>query len=346
MIAAVLEKLSEPLEFHELIVPDLNYGQVLVELKYSGICGRQIQEIFGFKGEDKFLPHLLGHEGSGIIKKIGPGVSKCNIGDHVVLHWRESRGIQAEFPKYKSKTKKHMVIGGGLVTTFNSEAVISENRLTVIPKDASFKTAALLGCALTTALGLVNNEANIKIGQSVIIIGAGSVGQSLVKACSMVSAHPIISVDIDDSKLNFSKELGAVYSININKENYTEQIKKILGSKGADVIIDTVGNTKIINESYFLCAEEGKLILVGQPRYNEDLTFKNISRGFKGINIFDSLGGKTNPDKDIFRYLKLEESKKYNFEKLVSDIFKINDINKAIELVKNNKIKSKALIKF
>ena len=123
-------------------------------------------------------------------------VSKCNVGDHVVLHWRESKGIQSKFPKYKSLTKKNVLVGGGLVTTFNDHAVISENRITVVPKTISFKTCALLGCSLTTALGLVNKEANIKIGQSVLIFGSGSVGLSLVEACNMISAHPITVIDI------------------------------------------------------------------------------------------------------------------------------------------------------
>ena len=109
MIAAVLEKLK-PLAIHNLEIPKLNYGQVLVELKYSGICGRQIQEIDGSKGPDKFLPHLIGHEGGGIVRKIGYGVSKCKVGDHVVLHWRESKGIQSNFPRYKSLSKNNIFV--------------------------------------------------------------------------------------------------------------------------------------------------------------------------------------------------------------------------------------------
>ena len=106
MIAAVLETLNKPLVIHKLEIPSLDYGQILVKLKFSGICGRQIQEINGDKGDDKFLPHLLGHEGGGIVEKIGPGVNKCKIGDHVVLHWRPSKGIQSKFPTYKSIDKK------------------------------------------------------------------------------------------------------------------------------------------------------------------------------------------------------------------------------------------------
>ena len=299
MIAAVLEKLKKPLVIHKLEVPNLDYGQVLVQLKYSGICGRQLQEINGDKGKDNFLPHLMGHEGGGIVKKVGFGVSKCNVGDHVVLHWRESRGIQSSFPKYKSLTKKNMLIGGGLVTTFNDQAIISENRITVVPKNIPLNTCALLGCSLTTALGLVNNEAKIKIGQSVLIFGSGSVGLSLVEACNMISANPITVIDIKSKKLQFAKKIGATHTLNYKDLDIETKIKKIFGSNGPDIIIDTVGNTNIINTSYSILSKRGKLILVGQPRHKKSIILKNASSNFQGKTIFDSEGGGTIPDIDI-----------------------------------------------
>ena len=113
-------------------MPLLKTGQVIVKLKKSRICGSQIGEIQGIKGNDKFLPHLLGHEGSGIVEKIGEGVTRVKKGDQVVLHWRKSAGIECEPPKYKWKGKK---LNSGRVTTFSEKAVVSENRLTPIPKN-------------------------------------------------------------------------------------------------------------------------------------------------------------------------------------------------------------------
>ncbi len=346
MIAAVLEKLKKPLVIHKLEVPNLDFGQVLVELKYSGICGRQLQEINGDKGKDNFLPHLMGHEGGGIVKKVGLGVSKCNVGDHVVLHWRESKGIQSKFPKYKSLTKKNVLVGGGLVTTFNDHAVISENRITVVPKTISFKTCALLGCSLTTALGLVNNEANIKIGQSVLIFGSGSVGLSLVEACNMISAHPITVIDIKSKKLDFAKRIGASHTINYNSLDLEEKIKKIFGSSGPEIIIDTVGNPKIINKSYSILSKKGKLVLVGQPKHNKSIIFKNASSNFHGKKVFDSEGGGTIPDIDIPRYVRLIESKKFNFNKIITNTTSLNNINKAIKDIREGTNLGKTLIKF
>ena len=126
-----------------------------------------------------------------------------------------------------------------------------------------------MGCSLTTALGLVNKEANIKIGQSVLIFGSGSVGLSLVEACNMISAHPITVIDIKSKKLDFAKRIGASHTINYNSLDLEEKIKKIFGSSGPEIIIDTVGNPKIINKSYSILSKKGKLVLVGQPKHNK-----------------------------------------------------------------------------
>ena len=151
--AAVLFNSKRPLEIIDLEIPnELDYGQVLVKVKYSGICGAQINEIDAVKGPDKFLPHLLGHEGSGIVEKIGNGVSNVNVGDHVVMHWRPSKGIQSNTPKYNYNGK---IINAGWVTTFNQRSIVSENRLTKIPNDFDMKVAPLFGCAITTAFGVL-----------------------------------------------------------------------------------------------------------------------------------------------------------------------------------------------
>mgnify|MGYP001276136045 CR=1 FL=1 len=205
MKAAILKESKKALIVDEITLPDnLEYGQVLVEIHYSGICGAQINEIDAAKGPDKFLPHLLGHEGSGVVKKIGPGVNTVKNGDHVVLHWRQSKGIQSPTPRYKWKGKQ---LNAGWVTTFNEEAIISENRLTVIPHDFDMRIAPLFGCAVTTAFGVVNNDAQIKVGQSVVIFGIGGVGLNIAQAASLVSAFPIVGVDILKKKL----ELGQIF---------------------------------------------------------------------------------------------------------------------------------------
>lgn len=345
MIGAVLRKIGDDLSIENINLPSLIYGQVLVEIHSSGICGRQIQEIMGHKGEDKFLPHLLGHEGGGIVKAVGLGVSKCKVGDHVVLHWRKSKGIESNFPTYHNENGK---IGGGLITTFNSESVISENRLTVIPKSVNFDIASLLGCAVTTALGLINNEANAKIGESILIIGSGSVGLSLIQASTLVSCFPIVAADISDQKIDKAIELGASNAINIKNDiNFLkEETKKIVGKNGYDIVVETTGIPRLINLGYNLLSKNGRIIMVGQPKKGEKIILESASDNFLGKKIFDSEGGKTDPDVDIKNYIKIIENNKINLEKIITKKIKINDLNSAIKDIKDNKIIGKCVINF
>src|SRR6267143_214934 len=146
--AAILTELGRPLALAEIRLPErLEAGQVLVHVHCSGICGSQLGEIDGAKGEDKFLPHLLGHEGSGKVLETGPGVRHVKPGDSVVLHWRKGRGIESATPAYDWDGRK---VNAGWVTTFNEYGVVSENRLTAIPGDIDPELAALFGCAVTT----------------------------------------------------------------------------------------------------------------------------------------------------------------------------------------------------
>ena len=213
MKAALLAESKKPLIVADIDLPnELEFGQVLVKVHYSGICGAQINEIDAVKGSDKFLPHLLGHEGSGVVNKTGPGVSTVQENDHVVLHWRPSKGIQSPTPKYSWDGKQ---VNAGWVTTFNEQAVVSENRLTVIPKDFDMRIAPLFGCAVTTAFGVVNNDAQIKVGQSVVIFGIGGVGLNIAQAANMVSAHPIIGVDLLENKLKMGKKFGLTHTVDV-----------------------------------------------------------------------------------------------------------------------------------
>ena len=194
MKAAILTQSKQPLEVAEIDLPEnLDFGQVLVKIHFSGICGAQINEIDAVKGPDKFLPHLLGHEASGEVLEIGTGVKTVKVGNHVVLHWRPSSGIQSETPKYLWEGKE---VNAGWVTTFNEQAIVSENRLTVIPKSFDMRLAPLFGCAVTTAFGVINNDAQVRVGQSVLIFGLGGVGLNIAQAASMVSANPVIGIDL------------------------------------------------------------------------------------------------------------------------------------------------------
>src|SRR5258708_29626474 len=159
--AAILVESGKPLIVDEITLPaTLDYGQVLVKVKTSSICGAQINEIDAVKGADRFLPHLLGHEALAAVIETGPRVTACKPGDSAIMHWRPGAGIQANTPAYTWRGKK---VNAGWVTTFNEYAVVSENRLTPAPASIDRKSAPLLGFAVTTALVVVTNHTRVPI---------------------------------------------------------------------------------------------------------------------------------------------------------------------------------------
>ena len=335
MKAAILVESKKPLVVADIDLPnELEFGQVLVKVHYSGICGAQINEIDAAKGSDKFLPHLLGHEGSGIVQKTGSGVTTVKNGDHVVLHWRPSSGLQSQTPKYDWNGK---TVNAGWVTTFNEQAIISENRLTVMPNDFDMRIAPLFGCAVTTAFGVVNNDAKIKVGQSVVIFGIGGVGLNIAQAASMVSAYPIIGVDLIENKLELGKKFGLTHSIVGGNENANDSILDIVGTQGADIVIETTGNSRIIEQAYELTNPDGKTILVGVPKKGDNVSIYSLPLHFNKI-LTGSHGGDAIPDLEIPRYIRLIESGKMTLDGLITHEFYLDDINEALELLRTGEV--------
>jgi S-(hydroxymethyl)glutathione dehydrogenase / alcohol dehydrogenase len=328
--AAILVGLNKSLVVDEIEFPDtLEYGQVLVKVHYSGICGSQLGEISGVKGPDKYLPHLLGHEGGGIVEKCGPGVTIAKLGDHVVLHWRKGDGINAPTPKY---TWNNKAINAGWVTTFNEYAIVSENRITVIPKDIDLKIATLYGCAITTAYGVIHNDAKIKSGESVVIFGSGGVGVAVVLTASLAKANPIIVIDINDYKLKQAIAYGATYTLNSKNDDVKQRILEVL-PKGADAVIDTTGVKSVMELSYELTNTEGRTILVGVPKPEDKICIDSLQLHFGKI-IKGSHGGDCNPSYDIPRLVRLQKSGLMNLDSMITHTFSLDKINEAIDMVR------------
>lgn len=332
MKSAILTESKKPLVIADIELPKkLEYGQVQVKLFYSGICGAQINEIDAVKGPDKFLPHLLGHEGSGVVEKVGEGVKTVNIGDHVVLHWRKSSGIQSNTAKYKWNDK---IVNAGWVTTFNEKAIISENRLTVIPKEADLKTAALYGCAITSGFGAVNNDANVQIGQSVLIFGLGGMGLSIAYASSLVSAYPIIGIDIHKEKLDIAKKFGVTHTFLSSEKNCFKKISELLENKGPDVTFETTGIASIMEKAYEFSPDDRKIVFVGVP--TEKINIYTLPLAFNKTLLVSS-GGACIPDVDIPRYIRMQLDKKLNLNNFITHEFNLSEINEAIELFRSGK---------
>jgi S-(hydroxymethyl)glutathione dehydrogenase/alcohol dehydrogenase len=333
MKAAILEKINEPLTVAEVEIGEPSFGQVLVKILVSGICGSQLQEIGGYKGNGAYVPHLLGHEGAGIVQKIGPGVTKVKEGDKVVMHWRKGDGIESDFPVYTFKGKP---MRSGKVTTFSEYSIVSENRVTPVPQDTPNELCALLGCSLSTALGTVNIEADLKLGESLMVVGVGGLGINLIKAGRLVGAYPIIAVDIYENKRELAQQMGAQLFVDASKGKIGEAIEKNLGMKDVDVIVDTTGNPASLKETIQLLSGTGRFIMVGQPKPGETVELANANHFFggSGKTFKATQGGRFSPSTEIPRYVRLYQGGVLNIEGIVSHRVKLDQVNEAVDLVR------------
>jgi S-(hydroxymethyl)glutathione dehydrogenase/alcohol dehydrogenase len=308
------------------VTSPIRHGQVLVNVHYSGVCASQVHEIDGLKGPDSFLPHLLGHEGSGTVMEVGEGVRFVKPGDHVVMHWRLGNGIQSANPTYDWDGR---TVNAGSVTTFNSHAIVSENRLTPIPKWFDLRLAPLLGCAVTTAFGAIGNDAQVKIGESVVIFGVGGVGLAAVMAAQLTTANPIIAIDLDQKKLDFALDLGATHVIDARRQDTENVLRSLLGDEGADVVIETTGVRSVIETAYNICSPIGRTVLVGVPDPRDPASIPTLPLHF-GKKLIGSHGGSSKPHIDIPRLVRLVELGKLDLSTIPLTERPLTEINEAI----------------
>lgn len=342
MKAAILVEQRKPLVVDEVELPQaLDVGQVLVKVHYSGICGSQLGEIDGAKGEDKFLPHLLGHEASATVLETGPGVKHVKAGDTVVLHWRKGLGIEGAPPSYRWQGRK---LNAGWIATFNEYAIVAENRMTAIPAGSDLEVAALFGCAVTTGFGVVENNAKVRIGESVVVFGAGGVGLNIVQAAALVGAYPVVAVDLFDNRLALAKDVGATHLINAKSQDAAAEITAIVGAQGADVFIDNTGQPAIIELGYRLTKPQGRVTLVGVPRKGNNISVYSLPLHF-GKGLSGSHGGEAIPHEDIPRYQGLFDAGRIRLRELLTERLPLGEINTAIDNMRSGKTSGRCLIR-
>lgn len=323
--AAILVEQRQPLLIDEVELPALGYGHVLVQVKASRICGSQLGEIDGAKGPDKYLPHLLGHEGGGIVVETGPEVTRVKPGDHVVLHWRPGAGIQARPVQYRLGAR---TINAGNITTFQGLTVVSENRLTPVPRDLDFETCALLADTLTTGFGAVLRNARVEIGESVAVVGVGGIGLGVVLGAHLAGAHPVVAFDLHDHKLAKAREFGATHTFNAAQEPIADAITRVLGGP-ADVVFDVTGQPAVIEQAWRATGPKGRVILVGVMKHDQRFSLNTLPLHF-GKVLTGSEGGLSRPQDDIPRFVRMIQAGRFDPRGMVTHRCTLDGINAAI----------------
>ena len=307
--AALLVQTGTPLVVAAIEIPALKPGQVLVEITYSGACGTQVMEWRGDKGEDKWVPHCLGHEGTGVVLETGSAVTKVKADDKVVLSWIKGSGIEAGGTVYEWDGKK---VNAGGVTTFQRHAVVSENRLTLLPSHLPVDVAVLLGCAAPTGMGAVYNVLKIQPGDAIAVFGTGGIGLNALMAAALAGAMPVIGVDPNPTRRALAKIYGATHVIDPTDSDVLAEIGKIV-PQGVDVAVESSGVPAVMEQAVNATRQQGgRAVVIGNAKHS---TMLSLNPGVfnQGKSLLGTWGGDSVPDRDYGRFGRLLGSGRFSF---------------------------------
>ena len=331
--AAILKEIKKPLVIDEISFEKLLYGQVLLKIDETGICRSQIFEIDGLRGQDKWLPHLLGHEALAEVIDIGPGVTKVKVGQKVIATWIKSNGISADPAKYKLGKQ---IINSGRVTTFSEFSICSEDRCVLIRNLDEYKAGAPLGCAIPTGYGLSLTLRDINKAKFIGILGLGGIGMSALLGIINETNANVGVIDIQKDRLEKAISLGAKYAfLPSSKKVLSKQIMEESG-RLFDIVIECTGTINALNNSLSLIHDQGLVKFVTHPPYGNLLEIDPFEL-IKGKKIEGSWGGGIDPDRHL-EYIASKVSRNQKFlELFTSSYYKLDHINHALDEMRNMK---------
>jgi S-(hydroxymethyl)glutathione dehydrogenase/alcohol dehydrogenase len=332
MKAAVCYKINKPLVIEEVDLDPPGPGEVKVRLAATAICSSDLDIISGDIPAQ--LPGVIGHECSGYVDEIGEGVTLLKSGDHVVIS-----PVSGEFHEngkiskpnhHRTKNGKHITQLSGLVGGMGEYTVVNQYQLVKIADDMPMEEAALLGCAVTTGFGAVVNRAQVRPFQSVAVIGCGSIGVNAIQGAAFCGAHPIIAVDILDSKLEMARTFGATDTINSEEvKDLTKTVKDITGGRGVDYSFITKQSIEAVNQGSAILGPRGVEIIVC-------ITMRDLN-SFSDREIADekthtgSMTDSTHLQLDIPRYVSLYKAGRLKLSELITGRYSLEQVNEAIE---------------
>ncbi len=352
--AAVAFKAGEPLSIETVNLEGPRAGEVLVELKATGICHTDAFTLSGDDPEGDF-PAILGHEGAGIVVEVGEGVKSLQVGDHVIpLYTPECRECDyCLHPKTNLCQSIRETQGAGLMpdgtsrfslngkpilhymgcSTFSNHTVLPEIALAKIRKDAPFDKVCYIGCGVTTGVGAVAFDAKVEPGSNVVVFGLGGIGLNVIQGARMVGANKIIGVDINESKVGFAKKFGMTDFINPTKcPDLIEAILDLTGG-GADYSFECIGNVNTMRQALECCHKGwGESIIIGVAGAGQEISTRPFQlvtgRVWRGT-AFGGARGRTDVPKIVDWYM----DGKINIDDLITHTMPLDDINKAFDLM-------------
>ncbi|MGH3762273.1 Zn-dependent alcohol dehydrogenase [Actinophytocola sp.] len=342
--AAVLTRQGEPLEVRDIELGEPGPGQVRVKVVAAGVCHSDLSLANGTLALN--MPAVLGHEGAGTVLAVGEGVDRVRVGDPVVLNWApacrecwfceqgepwlcvhaEERATQP----YATLTDGTPVYPGLGTGAFAEETIVPQQGVVPIPADIPLQQAAVLGCAVLTGNGAVHNTAKVRAGQSVVVIGLGGIGLSVLQAARVAGAGPIIGVDISESKADLAAVHGATDFI-VADDKTSKAVRGLTGGRGADHAFDCVGLPATIRASWGASRRGGTVTVIGVGSRTSPVEFNALELYWFGRTLHGCVYGSSDPDVDIPRLLGEVAAGRLDLAALATDTTDLTGVNAAFE---------------
>ncbi len=325
---AILWEPGRPLVVAEALeVPPPGPGQVRVRVSHAGVCRSQLLEARGQRGRDPHLPHLLGHEGTGTVVDVGPGVTRVAPGDRVVLTWLRCRGADPPGACYRYRGT---AIRSGRVTTWSDLTVVAESRCVPCPPGLPPEITPLFGCALLTGSGLVRNLLRPRPGQSLAVFGLGGVGLSALLAARLAGCRPLIGVDPEPGKRELARALGATHVLDPAAGPIAEQIEAVTGSRGLDFAAEATGSARGIEAAFRSVRPRGGVCaFASHPPHGEHLEIDPFLL-LEGRRLLGTWGGDGDAEREIPELAELYTGAGLPLERLVTAPYPLSAINEAL----------------
>ncbi len=356
--AAVLFETGQKLDIRDVEVQAPRAGEVLIRMAAGGVCHSDLHVMTGHLVAS--LPAVLGHEGSGVVADVGPGVTSLKAGDHVIPLWRMSCGscehcsdgrpaLCAEGTQVRmtgrlldgstrfsldGKEIKHFAG----VSSFSEYSVVPEKAALKIPSDFPLDRAALLGCAVITGVGAAMNCARVKVGSSVVVFGTGGVGLNVVQGAAIAGAEKIIAVDLLPSKLEFAKRFGATHGIDASVGNPVEQVRELTGGRGVDYAFEVIGLPKTMRQAYDCLAKRGMAVVVGVSPMTTEVSVPVMTLVYEERVLTGSVYGSSRPRIDIPKLIDLYRAGKLKLDELLTRSYPFEQINEAYEALERGEV--------
>jgi S-(hydroxymethyl)glutathione dehydrogenase/alcohol dehydrogenase len=354
--AAVAFAPKQPLEIVEVDLDGPKAGEVLVEIMATGICHTDAYTLDGFDSEGIF-PSILGHEGAGIVREVGAGVTSVKPGDHVIpLYTPECRQCKACLSgKTNLCTAIRATQGQGLMpdgtsrfsykgetifhymgcSTFSNFTVLPEIAVARIREDAPFQTSCYVGCGVTTGVGAVLNTAKVRPGENVVVFGLGGIGLNVIQGAKLAGAGPIIGVDINPAREEWGRKFGMTQFIDARGKTSAEVVGAVqaLTDGGSDYSFDCTGNTEVMRQA-LECGHRGwgQSIIIGVAEAGKEISTRPFQlvtgRVWKGT-AFGGAKGRTDVPKIIDWYM----NGKITIDPMITHVLSLEEINKGFDLM-------------